>query len=141
MRIKTLEDLKNPKMREQARRDTEPSSLQPQVEQVLRQRKNKHTEADFQKSVIQIAQLKGWKVAHFKTIQTITGSWITPVAADGKGFLDLTLLRERLVVAELKAGTGLRPEQKEWIEAWRRAGVEPFVWTPADWPEIEEVLS
>jgi Holliday junction resolvase RusA-like endonuclease len=41
MRIKTLDDLKNPKMREQARRDTEPSSLQPQVEKVLRQRKAK----------------------------------------------------------------------------------------------------
>jgi hypothetical protein len=86
---------------------------------------------ELQRAIIELARRLGWRVAHFPPVPC-DGRWRTPVAADGKGFLDLILLRERLIVAEVKGDTDrLRPEQKEWISAWRIAGFEPVVWTPA----------
>ena len=65
------------------------------------------------------------------------------MAADGKGFPDLVLLREKIVAAEVKGdGDSLRPEQEAWLEAFSRAGAEAYVWRPRDWREgtIEAVL-
>ena len=75
-------------------------------------------------------------------MQTERG-WRTAVAADGKGFPDLLLVREQVIVAEIKGdGDKLRPEQEAWLEAFSRAGVPSFVWTPEDWRsgEVERVL-
>ena len=47
-------------------------------------------EAEFQRMVIDMAHLFGWRVAHFRKVQT-HGRWMTAVAADGKGFPDLVL--------------------------------------------------
>ena len=48
----------------------------------------------------------------------------------------------RLVFAELKREGGkLTPEQEKWIGLLRLVpGVETFVWRPADWPSIVEIL-
>lgn len=47
----------------------------------------------------------------------------------------------RLIVAELKSSRGkTTPEQDAWLAALRAAGVPCYVWTPADWAQIEEVL-
>jgi hypothetical protein len=90
---------------------------------------------ELQRAVIELARRLGWRVAHFPPVPC-SGSWRTPVAADGKGFLDLILLRERLLVVEVKGDNDrLRREQKEWISAWRLAGFEPKVWTPAGWDD------
>lgn len=62
------------------------------------------TEAMFQIEIIELARILGWRVAHFRPAQTRHG-WRTPVAADGKGFPDLVLVRERVIYAELKVGT------------------------------------
>jgi hypothetical protein len=103
------------------------------------------SEADFMDQVIRYARLMGWRVAHFRKVRVQRGNgsvyWETPVAADGKGFLDLVLVRDRVVVVELKVGTN-KPtrEQDEWITAWTRAGVETYVWKPSMWAEIEKVL-
>mgnify|MGYP003677610739 FL=1 len=76
------------------------------------------SEAQFQKQVIQLAQLLGWRVAHFRAAQTSRG-WRTPVAADGAGFPDLVLARRgQLIFAELKTQRGkLSNAQECWQEA------------------------
>ena len=107
--------------------------------------KLKQSEAEFQKELCDYARRLGWKIAHFRKVrvQRKGGSvyWETPVAEDGKGFLDLELCRERLVKVELKVKPRKpSPEQLEWVDAYKRAGVEVYVWYPENWPQIEEVL-
>jgi len=99
-------------------------------------------ESDLHRGVIEAAQLLGWKAAHFRPARTAHG-WRTPVEADGKGFPDLVLVRDRVVFAELKCGRNkLSPEQEAWLEALRQAGVEAYLWTDEMWGkgEIEAVL-
>jgi hypothetical protein len=59
------------------------------------------------------------------------------------GYPDLTLVKgTRLVFAELKM-PGQRPtvEQRQWLDALRQVErVEMYLWTPEDWPIIEETL-
>jgi len=99
-------------------------------------------EAELQAAVIDLARYRGWRVAPFRPARTAAG-WRTPVAADGAGFPDLVLVRERLVFAELKAERGrLGPAQSVWLAALEAAGAEAHVWTPADWQSgaIDSVL-
>jgi hypothetical protein len=98
-------------------------------------------EAEFTRQVIQLAQLYGWRVAHFRPARTLHG-WCTPVAGDGAGFPDLLLLRETLLAVELKVGRN-KPSAKqvEWLESLKRAGIFARVWTPADWNEIQQTLT
>jgi VRR-NUC domain len=79
-------------------------------------------------------------VAHFRPARTERG-WRTPVAANGAGFVDLVLVRERVVFAELKAAkTRITRAQIQWLDALADAGAEVYVWRPGDWQEIEQVL-
>jgi hypothetical protein len=99
------------------------------------------TEAQFQRSVIELAQLNGWKVAHFRPAQNAKGVWRTPVAADGAGFPDLVLVKDRVIFAELKTDKGrVRPDQKEWLEALDRCATT-VIWRPRDWPTILATLN
>lgn len=95
------------------------------------------SEASLQSWVIEYARAHGWRVAHFRPAQTAKG-WRTPVEADGKGFPDLVLVRDGIVIlAEVKSQTGpVRPEQRAWLEA---SGA--YLWRPSDRPEIERVLA
>lgn len=99
------------------------------------------SEAEFLRQVIKLAGHRRWRVAHFRPAQTKKG-WRTAVQGDGKGFPDLLLIREDvIIVAELKVGRNkVTSEQTAWLQAFDWAGVKPYVWTPADWPEIERVL-
>lgn len=108
------------------------------------------TEADFQATVIDYARRRGWRVAHFRKAQNQRGDWRTPVAADGKGFPDLVLVRDRVLFIELKTDVGrLTREQKLWRDALLRAGIGSHragsadydVWRPRDWNRIVEELS
>ena len=57
------------------------------------------------------------------------------------GLPDLELVRDRLVKAELKRQTGNpTPGQEGYLLALARAGVETYLWRPADWAEIVGVL-
>lgn len=99
------------------------------------------TEAQFQDQIIAVARLLGWRAAHFRPAMTKAGNWVTAVAADGKGFPDLVLVRERLVFVELKSQRGrLTTEQAEWIRDFGRAGVEVYVWRPTDFDEAYAIL-
>lgn len=97
---------------------------------------------DLQRDIIDLARTLGWLVAHTPPIKTERG-WRTAVAADGKGFPDLLLVRERIIVAEVKGDEDrLRPEQSRWLTAFRLAGVAAHVWTPREWMhgDIDRIL-
>jgi hypothetical protein len=97
-------------------------------------------EADFQEQVIEHARALGWRVAHFRPALTEKG-WRTPVSADGAGFPDLVLVRDRVIFAELKSESGtLSDDQAEWLTALRYANAEEHVWRRGDWEAIEEAL-
>lgn len=102
-------------------------------------------EDEFMNNVIELAHIRGWLVAHFRSVRIVRrdGStfWATPVQADGKGFVDLELCRDRVVHIELKKAGGTRsPEQLMWAERLLSAGAEYYCWQPTDWVEIEAVL-
>jgi hypothetical protein len=100
----------------------------------------------FQHDVIELAHTLGWRVAHFRPALTKHG-WRTPVSADGKGFPDLILVRDRVIAVELKRDhakgrtkSELSVEQEEWLEAFRAAGIEAYCWRPVDTDEIFDTL-
>lgn len=102
--------------------------------------KEQVSEADWEKTLVQLAHLNGWLVAGFRTAQ-VGKSWQTPVRHDAKGWPDLVLVRERIVFVELKTNRGrVRPEQDDWIAALEHAGQEVYIWRPRDWDEAVEVL-
>lgn len=104
------------------------------------------SEAAWQKQVIDLARLHGWRVAHFRPARTERG-WRTPVEADGAGFPDLVLMRApELIFAELKAEEG-RPTQAqlEWLYPLQTVAadnewVRCFVWRPSDFEDVREAL-
>lgn len=102
------------------------------------------SEADFQQRIIDFARLSGWRVAHFRAARVLRRGkevYETPVAADGKGWPDLVLVRDRVLWVEAKSATGkLSADQTLWREALIRAGGLWYCWRPEDWPEIVETL-
>jgi hypothetical protein len=100
-------------------------------------------ERDFQRAVIDLARLTGWRVHHTRPALTQRGRWLTPIQGDA-GFPDLVLCRPpRLVIAELKrVGGKPTPAQRGWLEALSAcAGVECYLWTPADWDAVARTLT
>ena len=108
------------------------------------------TEAELQSAVIDVMHTFGWAVAHFRAGRTASGSWRTPVEADGAGFFDLIAIRKgRLLLVEVKSARGrLSPQQVWWhqlakaVEKVAPDVVKTFVWRPEDWTSgaIEEEL-
>lgn len=99
------------------------------------------SEKDFQKTVIDLARKCGWRVAHFRPARTKHG-WRTAVSADGAGFFDLVLVRDRIIFAEIKREKGkTSSEQDAWAAATRKAGGEVYLWRPSDWDEIVDTLT
>ena len=101
-----------------------------------RARWGKETEAQFQQTVIELAELHRWRIYHVANVKGKLRS------ETSKGFPDLVLARPgRLVFAELKReGEDPTDEQEIWHALLRSAGEEMYVWRPSDWREIEEVL-
>lgn len=119
------------------------------------------TEREFQDAVVDIAHLYGWRVFHARAAGTNKG-WRTPVAYDGKGYVDLTLVHPDgyVVFAEMKSATGkMSDDQLAWgemlasvsegINTWldepvmpdRRDRVFYRLWRPRDGDEIVTLLS
>ena len=99
-------------------------------------------ESELQAAIVEAAHVFSWRVAHFRPARTKHG-WATPVSADGAGWPDLVLVRDRLICAEVKGDGGrLRPEQRAWLDAFYAAGVEAYVWTPKEWQsgDVESIL-
>jgi VRR-NUC domain len=100
------------------------------------------SEAAFTAAVLQLMKITGWKTLHIRPARTASGDWRTPVSGDGVGFPDLIAVKgDRIIAAELKTTKGrLGPGQREWLAALAAAGVEVFIWTPADWDVIAAQL-
>jgi hypothetical protein len=122
--------------------------------------KNTMTEREFQDAIVELAHLWGWRVFHARAAGTNKG-WRTPIAYDGKGYPDLTLIHPKghIVFAEIKRETGstTSDEQKAWAETltectneinkWLAASavgedrVFYRMWRPRDGDDIVTVLS
>ena len=102
------------------------------------------TEADFQRWVVDVAQIFGWLCHHSRPARKADGSWSTPITGT-KGFVDLVLCHPRrgvLILAELKTDRGrLTLEQGVWLEALNEAGAHAVVWRPRDRERIEAILT
>jgi hypothetical protein len=74
------------------------------------------TEAQFTETVIELAKLRGWRVAHFRPARTSRG-WRTPMMGD-VGFPDLVLARKgEVIFAELKVGNNkMSAAQVAWAD-------------------------
>lgn len=106
------------------------------------------TEAQFQRTVIDLARLHEWMVAHFRaaSVTRRDGSTVhmTPVEADGAGFPDLVLVHplRGTLFRELKTDRGrISPHQQVWIARLEIAGADVAVWRPADWSQIATTLT
>jgi len=104
--------------------------------------KRPETEAGFQRAVIELATLLGWRVFH-----------VYDSRRSEAGYPDLTLVRDghgergettpsRLIFAELKTDRGrVRPAQREWLAALAGVpGVLACVWRPRDFAAIQAAL-
>lgn len=89
-------------------------------------------ESAWQAQVVQLAVLRGWRCFHDHDSRRNTA-----------GLPDLILCRRgRLIFAELKTNTGrTSAEQDAWLGALALvAGVEVFLWRPADLEDVQRVL-
>jgi len=90
-------------------------------------------ESALQRSIIDEAKLRGWKVAHFYDSRR----------SDSKGWPDLALCRGGvLLVVELKQeGRYPTADQREWLAALAQVTVvKTAVWRPHDREAFEEAL-
>lgn len=105
------------------------------------------SEAQLQEQVLDLAQLAGWMVAHFRPARVGHGDdqrWVTPVAADGKGFPDLVLAHPQrgVLFRELKSAKGqVSPEQDAWLQVLTAGGANAGLWRPSDSDDIEAILT
>lgn len=90
------------------------------------------SEANFQRTVKEAAELLGWRVYHETDSRK---------SAAGKPDLELTHPRHGSLYLELKVGKN-RPsrEQVEWIDWYRHCGIPAYVVWPEDWEAIEAML-
>lgn len=101
------------------------------------------SEAEFQKAVISLAKLHGWKVMHTQPAQIRPGKWITPNTGN-QGFVDLVMSHpfRGTIFVELKTDKGIVSNtQWEWINTLEESGEEVYVWRPKDLDKISARLS
>jgi len=85
-------------------------------------------EREWQAQVVRYAKQLGWRVYHTHDSRRSEPGWP-----------DLALVRDRLVMAELKTDTGrVSDDQQQWLALLTAAGVETYLWRPKD---VDEVLS
>lgn len=89
-------------------------------------------EGDWQKTVTDWATLRGWLWYH-----------VTDSRKDPAGFPDLVLVRlSRVIFAELKKQSGrVSAKQALWLDRLQGTyKVEVYLWRPADWLKVKELL-
>jgi len=103
--------------------------------------KIKQSEDSFQSQLIELAHTFGWYCAHFRPAKTEKG-WRTSVSADGKGFPDLVLARDRVLFIECKSEAGvMSKDQLYWRHVLLQSGAEYYEWKPDMWHDIVKILS
>ena len=104
----------------------------------------RRTEQGYQRAILRLAGLLGWRYCHFRAARTLHG-WRTPVEGDA-GFPDLVLCRPpRLILAEIKSARGrYSPAQRAWLDVLSGVpGVEVCEWRDGQTTleEIREILT
>ena len=90
------------------------------------------TEKEWQAQVVELAKLLGWR----RPMHIYDSRRSEP------GWPDLALVRDRLVMIELKTETGkLTPAQKDWVTRIINADVETYVVRPRHLDDLSAVLS
>jgi hypothetical protein len=101
------------------------------------------SEAAFQRIVVDVALLNGWRVHHTRPAMVRDGKYVTPITGH-IGFPDLVLVHARTgraVFAELKSKKGrLAPDQSVWREHLLACGLRHVIWRPLDYLMIVEFL-
>lgn len=89
------------------------------------------TEREWQAEVVAIAKQLGWRHFHVHDSRRSEPGWP-----------DLALVRERLVLAELKTDTGrTSAAQERWLSLLTSAGVETHLWRPSDREHVIRTLT
>ena len=90
------------------------------------------TEKEFLRQVADLGRLFNWRTYH---------PWLS--IHSERGWPDVAMVRPpRLILAELKTDRGkVTPHQQEWLDLLGACpGVETYLWRPADFDRITEVL-
>jgi hypothetical protein len=100
------------------------------------------TEKDFQKQLLEMARMFGWRVAHFHDSRRQVKPGVFVGDKDAAGFPDLVLVRPPdILVLELKRELGKTTDaQDEWLAALLGCGIEARVVRPSDWNYLVDRL-
>ena len=104
------------------------------------------SEADFTRTVIDLARTLGWRCAHFRPARVIIKgkeTYRTAVQGDGVGFPDLVLVKtgKPIFFIEVKSEMGkVSPEQALWLMLLDRGSTPAFVIRPSQWDELVALL-
>lgn len=102
------------------------------------------SERDFQAQIIDLAEIRRWRVAHFHDSRRQVAPGVHVGDRHAAGFPDLILARPpRLLALELKREKARKPTgaQREWLRTLGLCGVEAHLLRPSDWPTIERLLA
>ena len=105
------------------------------------------TEAELQRSVLELLTLYGWHSLHLSPA-LVRGRWMTAMQGQGSGWPDIYAVRDgQVVVAELKGIDAkghvgqLTAEQWEWLYLLQQVpGISAYLWEPNDMNEIIKIL-
>jgi hypothetical protein len=87
------------------------------------------TEAQWQRTVIEIARTYGWQTMHHLISRGTSPGWPDLVIASHA--------RRRLLFVELKSDKGrIRPEQRYWLRLLDACGQEAGLWRPRDQDDV-----
>jgi hypothetical protein len=107
------------------------------------------TERDFQRAVMELAELSGWETLHVRTSMQ-QGRYMTATTGTlARGWPDLVLFhpaRQKVLYVELKTDRGrLSPDQERVLSLlsaiFEGTWASVQVWRPKDWPSIEATLT
>jgi hypothetical protein len=98
------------------------------------------TETDWQRQVVELARITGWRTMHVRRSRGKGRQWQTTTSC--AGWPDLILWRDRVIAAELKSERGhVTLEQANVLASLEHAGIEVHVWRPADLDTIVAILN
>ena len=102
-------------------------------------------ETDWYSPIVDLATQHGWLVHHTRPAIRQSGKWSTPIMGH-KGYPDFTFVhpqRELLMFREIKGRrTPVDPDQKIWLAALARTGVDVDIWRmPQDWERAVATLT
>ena len=98
-------------------------------------------EKDFQRRVIELARLLGYRVYHHRP--AMVGKRVVTALEGDPGLPDLILCKPpRLLFCELKVGRNKPSDaQSAWLGALGSCdGVESYLWRPEEWDAVVDVL-